>query len=93
MIYERTYHVNNPYFEDIMRKFNKKDISRLISCLCILIVSAVCMSGCAAPGESRAEIRQRHIGIVNVQKQQIQNDWDALLLLNKSSKLSDMYIR
>lgn len=90
---ERTYHVNNPYFEDIMNKSDKKDFSRLISCLCILIVITVWMSGCAAPGESRAEIRQRHLGIVNVQMQQIQNDWDALFLLNKSSKLSDMYVR
>jgi len=92
-MFERTYHVNSPYFEDIMKKSDKKDISRLISCLCILIIAAVCISGCAAPGESRAEIRQRHLGIVNVQKQQIQNDWDALLLLNKPSKLSDKYVR
>lgn len=76
-----------------MKKSDKKDLSRLISCLCIMIVVTVFMSGCAAPGESRAEIRQRHIGILNVQKQQIQNDWDALLLLNKSSRLSDMYVR
>jgi len=76
-----------------MNKFNQKDISRLIFCLCILTIAAVCLSGCAAPGESRAEIRQRHLGIVSVQKQQIQNDWDALLLLNKPSKLSDKYVR
>jgi len=75
-----------------MNKSDKKDLSRLIFCLCILIV-VVCISGCAAPGESRAEVHQRHIGIVNVQKQQIQNDWDAFLLLNKSSRLSDMYVR
>jgi hypothetical protein len=100
-MYERTYYVNNPYFEDIMNESNKKDISRLVFCLCILIVAAFCLSGCSfvclkgceAPGETRDEIHQRHIGILNVQKQQVQNDWDALLLLNKPSKLSDKYVR
>ena len=59
-----------------------------------MLILSMCLSGCAsAPGETKAEIQQRHVGIAQTQKTQIQSDWDAILLLDKSSRLSDMYNR
>ena len=58
--------------------------------LAVLMTASGCMSGA---GETRAEVEERHNVIVQTQKKQIQNDWDSVLLLNKSSKLSDKYVR
>jgi hypothetical protein len=76
-----------------MKNRSKTDIARVTLLLCTLFVVAMLFSGCAAPGETKAEVHERHSVIVKTQKKQIQNDWDALLLLNKSSRLSDRYIR
>lgn len=76
-----------------MKNRSKTDIAHVTLLLCALFVAAALFSGCAAPGETKAEVRQRHCVIVKTQNKQIQSDWDALLLLNKSSKLSDRYIR
>ncbi len=80
-----------------MRNRSKTDIKRVVRLLCILFIAALLQSGCSwfsgAPGETKGQVQQRHKVIVQTQKKQIQNDWDALLLLNKSSKLSDKYVR
>ena len=76
-----------------MRNRSRTDIRRITILLCSLFVVALLLSGCAAPGETSAEVNERHNVIVQTQKKQIQNDWDAVLLLNKSSRLSDKYVR
>jgi hypothetical protein len=80
-----------------MTNRSKTDIKRVARLLCVLFVGASLQSGCSwfngAPGETKAQVQQRHKVIVKSQKKQIQNDLDAVLLLNKSSRLSDKYIR
>ena len=66
----------------------KTDIKRITLLLCVLFVVATLVAGCQAPGETRAEISERHSVIVKTQNKQIQNDWDAILLLNKSKPLN-----
>jgi hypothetical protein len=75
-------------------------IVRITLLLCVLFAAAMLFSGCSsrvaldgAAGETRAEVQERHKVIVKTQKKQMQNDWDAILLLNKSSRLSDKYVR
>ena len=76
-----------------MKNRPKTDITRITVLLCALFAVATLLGGCQAPGETRIEIYQRHSVIVKTQKKQIQNDMDAVLLLNKSSRLSDKYVR
>ena len=77
-----------------MKNRSKTDIKRITLLSCGLFVVAMVLSGCSgAAGETKAEVQQRHKVIVQTQKKQIQNDWDSLLLLNKSSRLSDKYVR
>ncbi len=75
----------------------KTDIKRVVRLLCVLFIAASLQSGCSwfngAPGETKSQVQQRHKVIVQTQKKQIQDDWDALFLLNKSSRLSDKYVR
>ena len=96
-------HLIRIYFKEpkLLRKDmtnrSKTDIKRVTRLLCVLFVVASLQSGCSwfngAPGETKAEVQERHKVIVKTQKQQIQDDWDAVLLLNKSSRLSDKYVR
>ena len=80
-----------------MTNRSKIDIKRVSRLLCVLFVAALMQGGCSwfngAPGETKSEGQQRHNVIVQTQKKQFQDDLDTVLLLNKSSKLSDKYVR
>lgn len=79
-----------------MTNRSKTGIVRITLLLCAFFAAVAMFSGCrldGAAGETKSEVQQRHTVIVETQKKQIQDDWDALLLLNKSSRLSDKYVR
>jgi len=61
--------------------------------LCLLTVA---MFGCTCydqPGETLAEGRRRHIRTNRIRSQQLMQDLDAALLLDRPSKLTDKKIR
>ena len=59
--------------------------------LCVLAGLVAVNTGCFAgsPGETRGEVHRRHMRVIKTQAQQIQDDIDAVLLLNKPSKLTE----
>ena len=61
---------------------------------CILCIAVLCFSGCfQAAGETKSQVHQRRMRVINTQKRQIMDDIDATLLLDKPSKLNDKVIR
>jgi len=62
----------------------------------VLCLLAVVMFGCKCydqPGETLAEGRRRHIRTNRIRSQQLMQDLDAALLLDRPSKLTDKRIR
>ena len=57
--------------------------------LCSLIF---CSFGCSQPGETRAEIKRRHLRNVRLNQQQLIKDLDTVLLMDEPSKLIDKRI-
>jgi hypothetical protein len=59
--------------------------------LCVLASLIAVNTGCSAgsPGETVSEVHRRHMRVINTDNQQIQDDIDAVLLLNKPSRLTD----
>lgn len=62
-------------------------------CLCLLAAFAVCISGCAGAGETAGEVRDRHGAIMRTQLHMVQDDVDAVILLDRSSRLTDKLTR
>ena len=67
---------------------------------CILLVLlqvalAVCMSGCGmhGQGETAAEGSRRHRRILDNNTQQLADDIDMVLMLDKPSKLSELRVK
>ena len=62
----------------------------------VLCLLTVVMFGCRCydqPGETLAEGRRRHIRTNRIRSQQLMQDLDAALLLDRPSKLTDKKIR
>ncbi len=79
-----------------MKKTNFLKYFGVMFCFCILCVVALCLSGCfkfKGPGETTSQVHQRHMRVINTSRRQMQDDIDAVLLLDKPSKLSDKVIR
>ena len=64
-------------------------------CLFGLSLMVLVLVGCnmGAPGETASQVRQRHVDVSKTNLIQVQSDLDAVLLLNKPSRLSDKAIR
>ncbi len=65
---------------------------RCFGCLfCLFALCGVicCLQGCGAPGETSSEVHRRHMRVINNNLLQVQDDIDALFLIDKPSKLSD----
>jgi len=62
---------------------------------CVLAGLVVVNTGCFAgsPGETRGEVHRRHMRVISTDKLQRQDDIDALLLLDRPSRLSEKPIR
>ena len=60
----------------------------------LLIVFAIMLAGCAQQlGETRAEVHRRHIRTIQMNSQQMLDDIDRALLLDKPSRLTDKRIQ
>ena len=57
--------------------------------LCALVLW---LSGCSYPGETKAESDRRHKRNIRLNSQEMMEDIDQVLLLDKPSKLSDKKI-
>jgi len=65
-----------------------------VSCTCFLCLTLLCLGGClSSPGETSSEIHRKHMNVIKTNTLQIQDDVDAVLQLDRPSRLSDKYIR
>lgn len=77
-----------------MKKTNFFKYVGVMFCFCILCATALCLPGCfKGAGETTGEIHQRHMRVITTSRRQMQDDIDAVLLLDRPSKLSDKVIR
>lgn len=74
----------------------KNTVSNYINavfCLFICLSVCVCILGCRGAGETASEVNVRHKHIIYTNTSMIQDDLDALMLLDRPSKLSDKMVR
>ena len=62
-------------------------------CLCLVSAILICISGCAGAGETASEVRDRHKTVMKSGLRMVQDDVDAVLLLDKPTRLSDKLTR
>lgn len=65
--------------------------------LAMLLGLILCFAGCSSTiigqGETAAEGHRRHLRQVDIQRQQLADDIDAVLLTDQPTKLSDVRVR
>jgi len=79
-----------------MKKLNIRQYISLGLCLCLLTALIGALSGCGCagtPGETAEEVHTRHVGIMKTNCLEMQDDIDAVLMLDKPSRLSDKLVR
>jgi len=59
----------------------------------LAIIAGVLMSGCAAPGLTKNEVKRRHQDALQNDQWQIQDDIDAVFLFDRPGRLSDKMVR
>ena len=59
----------------------------------LAVAAGASLSGCAAPGRTAAEVNQRHRTTIQNDLWQVQDDVDAVFLLDRPSRLSDKMVR
>ena len=71
---------------------NKHVLKRVILVVFLMAVSML-MTGCAAPGLTKQEVHRRHIDTFQNDMWQMQDDIDAILMIDRPSRLSNMMVR
>jgi hypothetical protein len=77
----------------------KKMKNRAGLILLVMLLGVVfCVSGCSSStiigqGETAAEGHRRHLRQANIQRQQLADDVDAVLLTDQPTRLSDIRVR
>ena len=66
---------------------------RLVLCLFLLSVVASCLVGCGATGLTSGEVHRRHVDSMKTSMLQMQDDIDAILMIDRPSRLSDKIVR
>ena len=61
--------------------------------LVLLVAVSVLATGCAAPGLTKNEVHRRHINKFQNDLWQIQDDIDAVLMIDRPGRLSSMMVR
>ncbi len=61
--------------------------------LLLLMTVSILTAGCAAPGLTKQEVHRRHKNVFNNDLLQMQEDIDAVLMIDRPSRLSDMMVR
>jgi len=61
----------------------------------VLVALASCLVGCnrGTPAETAAEVHRRHVDVMRTNASEMQDDLDAVFMLDKPSKLSDRHVR
>jgi len=57
------------------------------------IAAGAFLSGCKAPGLTQKEVHRRHYDAIQNNTWQMQDDVDAVFLLDRPSRLSDKMVR
>ena len=71
-----------------MRKNN------VLMLVCVLaVVAGAFLSGCKAPGLTRDEVDRRHHDTIQNNWWQVQDDVDAVFLLDRPGRISDKMVR
>lgn len=81
-----------------MKKLSIRRYIRLTLCFCLFAILIGSLAACGriakgSPGETASEVHTRHVGVVKTNWLEIQDDIDAVLMLDKPSRLSDKLIR
>ena len=61
--------------------------------LVLIIATGMVLTGCAAPGRTKAEIHRDHMNILKQGMLQIQDDFDSALMLDRPGRLSRYFFR
>ena len=61
--------------------------------LVIAVVAGIFLSGCAAPGRTKAEVHRDHYDRFQQDVLQFQDDVDAVFMLERPGRLSDKLVR
>jgi len=60
----------------------------------LFLAAAALIAGCAgSPGRTAQEIDRRHINTIKTNWIQMQDDLDSVLMIDRPSRLSEMYVR
>lgn len=63
----------------------------------LLLITAVVvltgLTGCAAPGLTRAQVHQRHVEAIQIDLLQIQDDIDAFFLFDRPGRMHRLTVR
>ncbi|HPD47971.1 MAG TPA: hypothetical protein P5279_15095 [Anaerohalosphaeraceae bacterium] len=66
---------------------------RVLIFACLLVSITVALLGCAGTGQTRAETQRNHSDVVKTNWGMMQDDLDAIFMLDKPSRLSSRYVR
>ena len=72
------------------------NLSGAILCLCVVAMMIPCLVGCnvgPSAGETKAEIDRRHHRVHETGWLEVQDDLDAMLLLDRPTRLTDKFVR
>ena len=61
--------------------------------LIVLLAVTVLATGCAAPGLTKEGVHRRHVETFRNDVWQLQDDIDAILMIDRPSRLSPMMVR
>ncbi len=61
--------------------------------LILAIVAGVFLSGCVAPGRTKAEVHRNHYDRFQHDSWQFQDDVDAVFMIDRPGRLSDKMVR
>ncbi len=70
----------------------KKINSTMLVLVAVMLAGGV-LSGCKAPGRTKEEVSRRHHEAIQQNFWQLQDDIDAVFLLDRSTRLSESMVR
>ena len=74
-------------------KMKPNMIVKYIGITCLLLALSITLTGCAGAGETKEEVARRHSDVVRKNMLLIQDDIDAILMLDKPSGASEKLVR
>lgn len=61
--------------------------------LVLIMATGMLLTGCSAPGRTKAEIHRDHMNVWHQGLLQIQDDVDTIMMLDRPDRLSSYHIR